>query len=196
MKSMQQFEIILKNDKVRLYRNIALIFLVLNFTVFLFLLFYETYRYPSLAFIIAFVLYLLLRQHLFKKGNVNNILDEFVFFIPAAGWFGLHDYLIGIGCMLMGVLYKLSLQDIKFIFGRSNILKMNFPKKKLDWSLLNNVILKDNILTLDFKNNTLLQAEVERSDVNEIDFNSFAKSQMEKVEIPVVSINTEAKSGQ
>ena len=196
MKSMQQFEIILKNDKVKLYRNIALIFLVLNFTVFLFLLFYETYRYPSLAFIIAFVLYLLLRQHLFKKGNVNNILDEFVFFIPAAGWFGLHDYLIGIGCMLMGVLYKLSLQDIKFIFGRSNILKMNFPKKKLDWSLLNNVILKDNILTLDFKNNTLLQAEVEKSDVNEIDFNSFAKSQMEKIEIPVVSINTEAKSSQ
>lgn len=174
----------------------ALIFLLLNFTVFIFLLFYEAYRYPALAFMVAFVLYLLLRQYLFKKGNVNSILDEFVFFIPAAGWFGLHNYVIGIACIIMGFLYKLSLQDIKFIFGRSNIVKMNFPKKKFEWDMFNNVLLKDNVLTLDFKNNTLLQAEVEKSDVNEIDFNSFAKLQMDKIDIPVVSISSGSKSGQ
>ncbi len=193
---MQQFEIILKNDKVKLYRTIAKIFLLLNFTVFIFLLFYEPYRYPSIAFLIAFILYLLLRQYLFSKGNVNNILDEFVFFIPAAGWLGMHNYMIGIGCILMGLLYKLSLQEIKFIFGHENILKMNFPKKTLDWDLLNNVILKDNILTLDFKNNRLLQAEIEKNDINEIDFNSFAKLRMSKTNIPVVSINAGSKSDQ
>lgn len=190
---MQQFEIILKNHKIKLYRNIALIFLLLNFTAFLLLIFYPPYRYLSLAFIIAFVLYLLLRRYLFVRKNVNAILDEFVFFIPAAGWFGLHNYVIGAGCLLMGLLYKLSSQDMKFIFSRGNILKMNFPKKELDWRLFNNVILKDNILTLDYKNNKLLQAEIEENDINEIDFNSFAKLQMEKADIPVVSINPGTK---
>ena len=193
---MQQFEIIIKNDKVKLYRTIAKIFLLLNFAVFIFLLFYETYRYPSIAFLIAFILYLLLRQYLFRKGHVNNILDEFVFFIPAAGWLGMHNYMIGIGCILMGLLYKLSLQEIKFVFGHENIIKMNFPQKIIDWDLLNNVILKDNILTLDFKNNRLLQAEVEKNGINEIDFNSFAKLRMTKTNIPVVSINAGSKPDQ
>ena len=193
---MQQFEIIIKNDKVKLYRTIAKIFLLLNFAVFIFLLFYETYRYPSIAFLIAFILYLLLRQYLFRKGYVNNILDEFVFFIPAAGWLGMHNYMIGIGCILMGLLYKLSLQEIKFVFGHENIVKMNFPQKRIDWDLLNNVILKDNILTLDFKNNRLLQAEVEKNGINEIDFNSFAKLRMTKTNIPVVSINAGSKPDQ
>ena len=193
---MQQFEIIIKNDKVKLYRTIAKIFLLLNFAVFIFLLFYETYRYPSIAFLIAFILYLLLRQYLFRKGHVNNILDEFVFFIPAAGWLGMHNYMIGIGCILMGLLYKLSLQEIKFVFGHENIVKMNFPQKRIDWDLLNNVILKDNILTLDFKNNRLLQAEVEKNGINEIDFNSFAKLRMTKTNIPVVSINAGSKPDQ
>jgi hypothetical protein len=196
MKSMQQFEIILKNDKVKLYRAIAKIFLLLNFTVFILLLFYKPYRYPSIAFLIAFLLYLLLRQFLFSKGHINNILDEFVFFIPAAGWLGMHSFVIGAGCILMGLLYKLSLQEIKFVFGHENIIKMNFPRKILEWNLLNNVILKDNILTLDFKNNKLLQAEIEKNNINEIDFNSFAKTRMSKINIPVVPINTGLKPDQ
>jgi hypothetical protein len=196
MKGMQQFEIILKNEKVKLYRTIAKVFLLLNFTVFIFLLFYEPYRYSSVAFLIAFLLYLLLRQYLFRKGHVNNVLDEFVFFIPAAGWLGMHNFVIGIGCVLMGLLYKLSLQEIKFVFGHENIIKMNFPKKILDWDLLNNVILKDNILTLDFKNNKLLQAEIEKNGINEIDFNLFAKLRMSKTNIPVVPINTGLKPDQ
>ena len=181
MKNMQQFEIILKNDKVKLYRNIAWIFLLLNFAIFIFLLFYDVYRYPALAFILALGIYLLLRWYLFKKGSTNIFLDEFVFFIPAAGWFGLHSFMIAIGCLLMGFLYKISLQQIKFVFARGNVMKTNFPKKEFLWSAFNNVILKDNILTLDFKDNKLLQVEIENpQNLNEREFNLFAQSQLGK----------------
>ncbi|MEO9023316.1 MAG: hypothetical protein ABI237_18725 [Ginsengibacter sp.] len=183
---MQQFEIILRNDKIKMYRTIAWIFLLLNFSVFIFLLFYDVYHYPAMAFILALGLYLLLRWYLFKKGNSPVFLDEFVFFIPAAGWFGLHSYMVAIGCLLMGILYKLSLQKIKIIFTRGNIIKTNFPKKEFNWNEFNNVILKDDILTLDFKNNKLLQAQIENDDINETDFNSFAHLQISKVNIPAV----------
>jgi len=186
MKNMQQFDIILKNDKIKSYNNIALIFLLLNFAIFIFLLFYDIYRYPALAFILALIIYLLMRWYLFNNNKTNYFVDEFVFFIPAAGWLGLHNYFIALGCLLMGILYKLSLQKLKFVFTRGNIMKMNFPKKEFKWNGFNNVILKGNILTLDFKNNKLFQAEIENKDVNEIEFNSFAQLQLQKVQNPGV----------
>lgn len=176
---MEQFDIILKNDKIKSYNNIAWIFLILNFAVFIFLLFYDSYRYPAIAFIFALIIYLLMRWYLFKTNKANYIIDEFVFFIPAAGWLGMHNYLVGIACILMGLLYKLSLQKIKFVFTRNNIVKINFPKKEFTWNELSNVILKDHILTLDFKNNKLIQAEIEKSQIiNEAAFNSFAQSKL------------------
>ena len=102
-----------------------------------------------------------------------------MFFIPAAGWLGLHNYVIAIGCILMGILYKLSLQKLQLVFTKEKVMKLNFPKKEFAWNDLNNVILKDGILTLDFKNNKLLQAEIEKmQDINEAVFNSFAQSQL------------------
>jgi len=178
---MEQYDIILKNDKIKSYNTIAWIFLILNFAVFIFLLFYDNYRYPALAFIIALIIYLLMRWYLFKTNKANYIIDEFVFFIPAAGWFGMHNYLIAMACLLMGFLYKLSLQSLKFVFNRDKIIKINFPKKEFTWNELTNVILKDHILTLDFKNNKLIQAEIEKSQIiNEAAFNSFAQSRLIK----------------
>lgn len=176
---MQNFEIILKNEKTKSYKNIAWIFLALNFAVFIFLLFYDAYRPAALSFILALLLYVLLRWYLFKNNKANYFLDEFVFIIPAAGWFGLHNYLIAIACFVMGVLYKLSLQQLKFVFNRQNVTKANFPKKEFDWDSFSNVILKDNMLTMDFKNNKLIQAEIENGQViNENEFNEFAQSKL------------------
>ncbi|MBS1600526.1 MAG: hypothetical protein JST75_20030 [Bacteroidetes bacterium] len=52
-------------------------------------------------------------------------------------------------------------------------------KKKIPWSDFNNVILKDGILTLDFKNNKLFQKETledEEDDADEDEFNDFCRS--------------------
>ena len=45
-----------------------------------------------------------------------------------------------------------------------------------------NVILKDNILTIDFKNNKLIQVEIENN-INEIQFNEFARQQLFKAPV-------------
>jgi hypothetical protein len=51
-------------------------------------------------------------------------------------------------------------------------IKKTFSNKLYPWAFFNAVILKDDLLTLDFKNNTVLQLEVENS-INEIGFNDF-----------------------
>ncbi len=176
---MQQFEIILKNDKIKLYRTIALINLLLNLSIFTFLLFYDVYRAVALTSVFALALYVLLRWYVSKKQNPGYFFDEFVFFIPAMCWFGLHNYLLMIVLILMGLLYRFSLQKLKFIFTSEKVMRTNFPKKEFDWNQFSNVILKDNILTLDFKNNKLIQAEIEKTQqLNEERFNEFALSQI------------------
>ena len=42
-----------------------------------------------------------------------------------------------------------------------------------EWSGFNNIILKDNLLTLDFKNNKLLQLNIVENKVDENTFNTF-----------------------
>ena len=56
-----------------------------------------------------------------------------------------------------------------------------FFNKPHNWSLLNNVILKDRILTIDFKSNKLMQAEIapESFDIDEKSFNVFCTEQLQ-----------------
>jgi len=55
-------------------------------------------------------------------------------------------------------------------------------QKEIDWTELNNVVLKDGLLTIDFKNNKLFQHLVLNSDedVNEKEFNQFCRQQLDK----------------
>lgn len=57
-----------------------------------------------------------------------------------------------------------------------------FFRKKYRWNDFSNVILKDNLLTLDFKNNKVWQREIEPyiSNVNEKEFNVFCSEQIQK----------------
>jgi len=52
-----------------------------------------------------------------------------------------------------------------------------FFRKRYKWNELSNVVLKDNLLTLDFKNNKILQKEIEPhlSNVDEESFNEFCE---------------------
>ena len=55
-----------------------------------------------------------------------------------------------------------------------------FPFKNYAWQQLRNVMLKDNLLTLDFTNNKILQKETE-TDVSletEREFNEFCKAHL------------------
>lgn len=136
----------------------------------------------ALSSIFALFLYVLLRGYVFKKQSSAHFFDEFVFFIPAMCWFGFRNYILMIVLIFMGILFKFSMQQIQFIFTSKKVTKTNFPKKEFEWSLFSNVILKDNILTLDFKNNKLIQAEIEDpKSVNQAEFNELARSKVNAV---------------
>jgi hypothetical protein len=176
---MRQFDIILQNDKIKSYRSIALILLLLNLAIFIFLLFFDEYRYESASAILLVGIYIFMRLHFIRKYNQGNYLDQVIMFVLCGCWLGLQNYFMVTALVILGILYHFALQKLQFVFTKEKIVKMNFPVREFEWKTLNNVILKDNILTLDFKDNKLIQAEIERAqNINEQQFNSFAQSQL------------------
>jgi hypothetical protein len=67
-------------------------------------------------------------------------------------------------------------------FGDNGVVINSLVKRKFAWTDFNNIILKDGLLTLDFKNNRLLQKETledEDDDGEEEEFNAFCKLHLE-----------------
>jgi hypothetical protein len=179
---MEQFEITIKNEKVRSYQVIALLLVLLNLAVFIFLLLAAvSFQQAAWATLLS-GLYLIYLIYTSKKNHNRFSVDWFAFLVVAGGWLILGRYWMAVICIIMGVLYHLSMKKLQICFTDEVIKKMNFPRKEYPWKLLENVMVRDNILTLDFKNNRLLQAEIE-SGINEVYFNNFAKQHLSQATI-------------
>jgi len=68
-------------------------------------------------------------------------------------------------------------------FSDSQIMINSLFPKKYQWKEFSNIMLKDDLLTLDFTNNRFLQREVEEDEESEADeeeFNDYCRKQLEK----------------
>lgn len=80
--------------------------------------------------------------------------------------------------LILWGLYTVSRRKFFINIDTEKITYPSFPKKNMDWADLNNVILKDDILTIDCKNNKVYQHFINNSGqiVNEQEFNEFCRS--------------------
>ena len=114
---------------------------------------------------------------LMKKKKNGQAFFRLGLLFGAAGW------LIGPERnILMGLLYAVAgiiEKQVKFPqeigFTADGITFNTFPKKSLQWSDVNNVVIKDGLITIDQKNNKLVQKEIEgyvTADI-EMEFNQY-----------------------
>lgn len=66
-------------------------------------------------------------------------------------------------------------------FSSREIVFNSFFKKRFQWSGLNNVVLKDGLLTIDFKSNRLFQREIDEGEqeASEEEFNLWCREQLQ-----------------
>lgn len=182
---MHQFEIILKNYKLKSYRFIALFIVIFNLFIFIYLSFFDKYFYDAAASFFLIAVYCSSRLYVAKKNKTEFYMDPVSFFILAGSWLALRNYPLVAACILLGILYYFSVQKIQFVFNSTSVKKINFPAVEYQWSQLDNVLLKDDILTLDFNNNKLIQCEIENEEnISEYEFNEFARQQLIKYSHP------------
>ena len=104
-------------------------------------------------------------------------------FIAAIAWVTM-PYLnwLFIPFALMGLFERQAKLPLEVGFTNTEIAINTLIRRKYKWSDFNNIILKDDLLTLDFTNNRLLQRETidEEGDAEEDEFNVYCREQLRK----------------
>lgn len=181
---MNKYELRLKNEKIKSYDRIALFIIVINLSLFV-LFAIQSFGKKLWALWLAgaiALLTLLSIQFFLKatKNDKNNIYSNVCLSIAAVIWVMMDLWWAGIICFLLVLLYQIAKKPLLVLFNAETIKYTSFPVRSIEWSDLNNAILKDGLLTIDFKNNKILQAEIEdtMNTVNEKEFNDFCRQQL------------------
>ena len=130
------------------------------------------------SFIIGWCMYCYRLQ---KRGIVPFY--GFAMLLAGWGWF-FHDKILWASLLYLfaAVLEKPAKKNQEVAFDNKEIVINSFPKKTYYWNDLNNVVLKDGLLTIDFKTNKLLQRFVNDAVDNKVEeeFNTFCKECLNK----------------
>ncbi len=129
------------------------------------------------AAVILFSLSIFVRMIL-TKYNIRPLLlagiAAVLFFIATLSA-GLALVILIVG-MLPAFFYKTPLVEVT---NEKVMMKRMIGSSEYEWEQFSNIILKDNLLTLDFKNNKVLQLEIEENrTVDEKAFNTFCASHL------------------
>lgn len=113
-----------------------------------------------------------------KKGKKVSILEVGLFLcgiylLVSASLIG------GILLMLAGVISVLSKKQESFTISENEIVWSGVFSKSYKWEEIDNLILKDGLLTIDLNNNKLIQAEIVY-DEEESSFNNFCQKHLKK----------------
>jgi len=184
MKKRYDYIVSLKRPDFKKYDLISQLLLIAAIIIFLFFLFNNPeawiwYSFPVIV-ITAQIIYNFLER---SKGEIVSY--RLSFFIAALGFILLPEK--SFFTILLFVLYVIPLfleRQIKFPeeigFDDEGITINAFSKKYYPWNLITNVVLKDGLLTIDYKDNRLFQKEIEEqvSPVLESEFNEFCCSKL------------------
>jgi hypothetical protein len=182
---MEKYSLVLKNDRLKQYDRLALLILLINFAVLLFLLFSSTIRSVKIASLMGTVgLAIVLSIHFFLKRIRHNQGSPYLhagFFLVFLSWLLIGNYIIVAVIVVLQLLYQVSKKQAVINVFENEIVYTAFPARTFSWKELSNVLLKDGILTLDFKNNRIIQHEIVNSnrDVNEPEFNEFCRRHLQ-----------------
>lgn len=173
----------LKDNKLNAYRNLTWFFFFLHFMAASILSLNTTDRNVKAALYIAGAVFLLafLLFYLFRHKKKTWQTFAFAMAVLYAVFWLWHAGVIALVIFLAVYSFVSLVQQKKNTasFSSSGIaLKTVFKTKACTWQQIDHVVLKDNLLTIDFKSNRIIQAELEQEVADEESFNRFCREQL------------------
>lgn len=182
---MNHFELALKNEKLLYYHRMAVLLLIINFAAFIIVSIYaatsstRTFAIVGIAvstigLAMAYWQYATVKDASNKKNVIGLI-------FAAVCWGLMQSWVPAVICLLVQVFYSISTKkQIVKVINEGVQYPALFATTLAKWNQLNNVVLKDGLLTIDFKNNKIIQAEITEQNpgVNEQEFNQFCNAHL------------------
>jgi hypothetical protein len=118
-----------------------------------------------------------------SRYSAEKIRYRYLLLLAAMGWlFFTPVPWVGALFLLLTFLEFQAKRPLEIGFDQNLVVINSLFKQQFDWTAFNNVILKDGLLTLDFKNNKLIQREVadddEDDDADEDEFNAWCRARL------------------
>lgn len=178
------YKVTIKNERYKYMKPLNILMLLINAVLLSMAAVMQEKDYFELVWpvlILISIIFIIYERRLrmyrfFKKTDFSAT----GFLWTMTGWIFISQWWIA---LLVGAIAALQFFiKEKFVVVFSNEVYIQFLSKKIfNWLELQNVVLKDGLLTIDFKNNKLLQTEIlsEESDIkNEAEFNEFCRMQL------------------
>ena len=182
-----RYSFILKNEKTKKYRLISQLLVLFNLLGFIFLLINSEVRVAKniillFAILITAVYTFFTVMEWISKKSLPDFWHRSIFGICALVWMKEGFWWISIMLLLFILLDVIAHKKLVVHVTDKTIVVPYVLQKEADWNEVDNVILKDGLLTIDFKSNKLFQQLVLNSDedINEKEFNEFCKQQLNK----------------
>lgn len=141
---------------------------------------FQTEQLPKLcmgAILVALVIAVLKLK--FKTSK--HLVFILNYLLMAATWFAMPYFqFFGILFLILAWFDHQQLKAPTIQIGDEIRFTQNLTKKSIQWNELENLILKQGVLTIDFKNNKLLQLDIDPSfnQISEKEFNEFCESKL------------------
>ena len=179
---MKKFELILKNEKEKFYRMISWIIIVTNLAFFIYMSAATGFtRFGPLFYVLLVGVTIFVPRYFRNPNEKPGFFGPF--FIISMGWFNSGYYWwVGIIVAFFMIFDGIASRPLVVKVFADKIIYPSWPKKEIGWNELNNVILKDDLFTIDFKNDKLIQQYTSPGDVDnnvdEKEFNQFCNDQI------------------
>jgi hypothetical protein len=121
-----------------------------------------------------------------RRRSASGVRYRYWLLVAAIGWIGTTPTpWVGGFFFLLAFLEYQTKRPLEIGFDHDRVVINSLIKRRFDWGMFNNVILKDGLLTLDFKDNRLLQREIaddeDEDDADEEEFNAYCRGRLESI---------------
>lgn len=183
---MKTYEIPLKNEKQKQYGWLCVFIIIINFAIFAYLAFAPPsalIQTTAIGACAAIIILMGIEFFLIKTRNAYQYLYKYLALTAISGaWFTIGNYWAAGIMLFVYMLFVVSQRELTVKITSSDIRYPAFPPKILSWSSLNNIIIRDGLLTIDSKNNSVIQQYIDdkKTGINEQEFNEYCRGQLNK----------------
>ncbi len=180
------FVVVLKNKNKKAVRLTGILLSLLALFLFLYRSFQDSGSMMNL--VAFFILLVLFTWSMFQLRKNEKVAFSPLLGIAGFGLIVLQPFnWLGIVYLAMAALERYAMLPQEIGFSADHIRFNGWPEKKYTWTEFTNIILKDDILTMDFRNNKLFQKETDDSadpeyDGSEDEFNQFCMENLDRSE--------------
>jgi hypothetical protein len=181
----QQYRVIIKNERYAQIKIFQIVLLAVMAIIFCVAGYFENnmfnFTWPCF---ICFSLFFAINQEDFKRNKflrTTNFLSLGFLFAVGGSFFMLEWWMIAL-VVIIAILQLFIKSQYEIEINEKSVFLKTFPQKHVAWQSLQNVIIKDELFTIDYNNNKIFQAEIVPllSKIgSEKEFNDFCRLQLQ-----------------